>query len=383
MASHPIRTVAVIGAGDMGHGIAEVALIAGFRVHVQDMNQDAVDRGKSRIDQSLLKLREKGKVTPELFERIQRELIHTTTELKTAVADADLVIEAIPEVMSLKRQCFEQIDQYTPSHALLASNTSTMRITEIASATRRPEQVLGLHFFNPAVLMRLVEVIRGDSTGPEAIDSAYAFCQACGKIPVVVRKDVPGFIVNRVQAPSGVLLSCLADEGRIEPEGIDSVMRNLGMPMGPFELFDYTGLDINVNAMKYFAEAVHPDFSPGTVLSRMVDEGHLGKKTGRGFFDWTQGRPAIDLGKSAAGFDPLDLLAVNANEAAKLIEMDVCSAEDVDLAIVNGSGNTVGPMTLIRSIEPEELCNRLNGLSDRYGKEIFRPARLIREGGYR
>ncbi len=383
MGSEEIKTVAVIGAGDMGHGIAEVALLAGCRVFLRDIEQRFVDKGLQRIEESLKKLVEKGKATQGQYDLIQKELLRPCLDLGEAVREADLVIEAIPEILELKQETFREIDRLAPAHALLASNTSTMRITQIAGATRRPEKVLGLHYFNPAILMKLVEVIRGEQTSEETMQKGYQFCLKTGKVPVRVEKDVPGFIVNRVQAPGGVLLGCILDHGIAQPEEVDALLRKLGLPMGPYELMDYTGIDINYHAGRYFAQAVHPDFAPAKTIEEMVKAGLLGKKTGRGFYDWSKGRPFIDHSKATEKVDPMDLLAVQINEATKLLEMGVCSAEDIDKAMVNGTGNMVGPMAVARSQEPQALAARLEKLAERFGKEIFRPTRTIREGAYR
>jgi enoyl-CoA hydratase/3-hydroxyacyl-CoA dehydrogenase len=378
-----IKRVAVIGAGDMGHGIAEVALMAGYPVFLRDVTQEFVDRGVQRVDDSLKKLVKKGRVPQDVYDKIQKELLHPCVQLSEAVAEADLVIEAIPEVLDLKRQAFAEMDRSAPAHTILASNTSTMSITKIAQATKRPEKVVGLHYFNPAVIMKLVEVIRGEKTSDETMQVAYDFCLKNNKIPVRVEKDVPGFIVNRVQAPSAVLLGAILDEGIAQPEEIDALMRSLGMPMGPCELMDFTGLDINYHASRYFTDAVHPDFAPARTIEEKVNAGALGKKTGKGFFDWSQGRPQVDLSRATSKVDPLDLLAVQINEATKLIEMGVCSAEDVDTAIVNGTGNKIGYMAMAKGQDPEELAKRLDGLAERFNKEIFRPTKMIREGTYR
>jgi enoyl-CoA hydratase/3-hydroxyacyl-CoA dehydrogenase len=378
-----LKTVAVIGAGDMGHGIAETALIAGYRVYLQDVDRGFVDRGVARIHESLAKLVSKEKVPADHHRRIREELLIPCVDLAEAVSSADLVIEAIPEVMDLKKATFREIDRAAPDHALLASNTSTMKITDIASATGRPEKVLGLHYFNPAVLMKLVEVIRGAETSEETMRIGCGFVLKNGKVPVRVEKDVPGFIVNRVQAPSGVLLHCILDEGIAEPEAVDAVMRGLGMPMGPYETMDYTGLDINVHGSNYFAEALHPDFAPGATVRKLVSAGKLGKKSGQGLFDWSAGRPAIDPAKATDRFDPLDMVAVNTNEATRIVEEGACRLEDIDTAIINATGNPMGLIAVARGIEPDALTERLEMLAVRFNKEIFKPTRMIREGLYR
>jgi len=378
-----IKTVAVVGAGDMGHGIAEIALIAGYKVNLYDITQEFVDRGEERIYQSLEKLVSKDKVPADRYEEIKSKLLKKTLDLAEAVKDADLATEAAPEVLDLKKQIFAEMDKAAPEHTLLASNTSTMSITDIASATNRPEKVLGMHYFNPAVLMRLVEVIRGDKTSDETIQIGYDYVNKVKKVPVIVKKDVPGFIVNRVNAPAGVLIRSILESGEVQPEELDAFLRSLGSPMGPCELTDYTGIDVSVQGARYYAKNVHPDFAPMPHLVKMMEEGNLGKKTGKGYFDWSQGRPEIDLSKATDKFDPLNAIAVQVNEATKLIEMGVCSAEDVDLALVNSSGNPVGPMAIAKSVEPEDLAKRLERLAEKYSKEIFKPTKMIREGGYR
>ena len=377
-----IKTVAVVGAGDMGHGIAEVALLAGFNVTLRDVKPEFVERGAKRIEESLLKLVQKGKVTQEHYDRIRSGLLRICTELPEAVFQADLVIEAIPEDLLLKKQLFDQLDVAAPSHAILASNTSTMSIPQLAKATLRPAQVAGLHFFNPAVLMKTVEVVKGDTTSEDVMSVCESFCQALGKIPVRVRKDVPGFIINRVQAPGNVLANAILDAGLVTPESLDALMRRAGMPMGPCELMDYTGLDINLNASKYFAETLHPDFSPGRTLSEKVAAGELGKKSGKGFFLWADGRPHIDVTHATEAVRAEDFLLVNANEATKLVEQEVCSSDDVDTAIVNGTGSATGPMSALRALEPSGVKKRLESLAAQFGKEIFLPSDTIRTGRF-
>lgn len=378
-----IKTVAVIGAGDMGHGIAEVALIAGYKVNLYDIKQEFVDKGASRIMESLDKLASKGKVPADHVKKIKGELLKKTTNLADAVKNADLAIEAAPEVLDLKKRVFAEMDKAAPANALLASNTSTMSITEIAKSTNRPDKIFGLHFFNPAVLMRLVEVIRGGKTSDETMQIGRAFVERINKVPVIVKKDVPGFIANRVNGPASVLINAIIGSGEIEPEALDAFVKGLGAPMGPCELQDYVGIDIVINGAKYYAETVHPDYAPPPHLLKMAKEGKLGKKTGKGYFDWSQGRPNIDLSKATDKFDPMDTIAVQINEACKLIEMGVCTAEDVDLAMTNSSGNPVGPMSVAKSIDPADLAARLNRLAEKYKKEIFKPTKMIREGTYR
>jgi enoyl-CoA hydratase/3-hydroxyacyl-CoA dehydrogenase len=380
-----IKTVAVIGAGDMGHGIAEVALLAGYRVNLYDIQDAFVERGKGRIFASLDKLVEKGKVPAELDTAIREKLLRTTADLAEAVASADLVIEAIPEVMDLKKRVFAELERTAPPRALFASNTSTMSISEIAESTGRPDKVLGLHYFNPAVLMRLVEVIRAAKTSDETMAIGMAFVAKTRKLPVYVKKDAPGFIANRVNQAPAVLNMAIVERGEAAPEGLDAFHRNLGAAMGPCELTDYVGIDIAVNVANYFAEKLGHDYGPPPHLVRMMERGDLGKKTGKGYFEWPDGaRPEIDLSKAAKNLSPLWPFMVQINEATKLIEEGVVdSLNDVDLALLNSSGVPIGPISFGRQFSRLDLIDNLEMLAERYDKPLFRPTRRVREGGHK
>jgi enoyl-CoA hydratase/3-hydroxyacyl-CoA dehydrogenase len=380
-----VKTVAMIGAGDMGHGIAEVALIAGYNVNLYDIKDEFVDRGKERIFESLDKLLEKGRTKADHDEAMRNKLLKTTTDLAEAVADADLVIEAIPEIMDLKKKVFADIDSKAPSHALLASNTSTMSISEIAESTGRPDKMLGLHYFNPAVLMRLVEVIRADKTSDETIQIGMDFVNKNKKLPVLVKKDAPGFIANRVNQAPGVLIMETIEQGDIQPEELDAFMRLLGAAMGPCELTDYVGVDIAVNASNYFAEKLGPDYGPAPHLVKMMEEGNLGKKTGKGYFEWPGGeRPKIDLSKATDKFSFFWPVFVQINEATKLIEEGVVdSLNDVDLALINSSGNPMGPIGLGRQISRLDLIDNLEILAAKYEKPLFKPSKRVLVGGHK
>jgi len=378
-----IKTVAVLGAGDMGHGIAEVALLAGCKVYLRDIKTEFVDKGAKRIKESLAKLTKKGKVSKELADKIDSGLLIPCVDLKEAVSSADLIIEAVPEIVALKKETFKDVDKYAPVHAILASNTSSISITDIASATGRPDKVLGLHFFNPVIIMKLVEVIRAEKTSEEAMQAAYDFCIKIKKIPVRAEKDVPGFIVNRINAPTHILRGCIIDNGIAQPEEIDALMRKTGLPMGPFELLDFVGLDVHRHILLYYAENLHSDYQPYNILEEKVKSGHFGKKTGQGFYDWSKGRPEIDLSKATDKVEPFDFTAVQTNEAAKLVELGVCRLEDIDKALLNASGLKKGPISAAQETEPAELTERLEKLAERFNKTIFKPAKMIKEGSYK
>lgn len=370
-----IKKIAVLGAGDMGHGIAEVSAIAGYEVWMRDIKQEFVDRGMERIKQSLVKLQEKGKI-----ENVEQVLarIHPTVDLAEAVKDADLIIEAVPEVFEIKTQVFAECDKLAKPECIFASNTSTMRITDLAKATKREDKFIGLHFFNPPVLMKLVEVIRGEKSSDEAIKIGVEYVKKLGKVPVVVRKDVPGFIVNRIQAPSGALLMAIIEKGIAKPEEIDAMMRKMGLPMGPFELMDFTGIDVFYHACKYYAKTISPDYEPPKILEEMVKAGKLGKKTGKGWYDWSAGRPQIDLDKATDKISPMDFSIVEINEAVKLVEMGVADPQDIDTAVKLGLNRPFGPFELASTLDEDQILNRLNELAQMFGKKIFEPAETIK-----
>ena len=380
-----IKTVAMIGAGDMGHGIAEVALLAGYNVNLYDIKDSYVEKGKERIFASLDLLTGKGKIPAELDAAIRNNLLNTTTDLEQAVGNADLVIEAIPEFMDLKQKVFAEIDKAAPAHALLASNTSTMSISEIATATNRPQKVLGLHYFNPAVLMRLVEVIRADKTSDETMRIGMEYAKKQKKVGVFVKKDAPGFIANRVNQAPGVLLSEIVERGEIEPEALDAFVRMTGAAMGPCELIDYVGVDVAVNASRYFEQTLGPDYGPAPHMVKMVEDGLLGKKTGQGYFTWVDGkRPEIDFSKATNRFNFLWPYFLQINEATKLIQEGVVDTlDEVELAMINSSGSPVGPISIGRSISRLDLIDGLEMLAERYDKPLFMPSKRVRAGGHK
>lgn len=379
MKTEDVKKIAMIGAGDMGHGIAACCLIGGYTVVLRDIEQKFVDRGMAGIKASFDKFKAKGKMTPEAYDSALARLI-PMVDIREAVKDADFIIEAVPENLKLKKSVFADLDKYAPKHAILASNTSNMSITEIAAATGRPEKVIGYHFFNPAILMKLVEVIRGAGSSDESIRIAYEIAQKINKVPVIVKKDSPGFIYNRVNIPNGAFLSKILEAGHPTPEEFDAAMKPF-MPMGPFELLDYVGIDIGVHSMEYMAQVLSPEYKPSAPLLALVKAGTLGKKSGRGIYDWSQGRPVIDLSKATKEFDLNHMIALQVNEATKLLEEGVADdPKEIDLAMANGGGSPFGPFALAQSIGYPVLLAKLEELYARFTLEIFKPTKTMREG---
>ncbi|HJU63896.1 MAG TPA: 3-hydroxyacyl-CoA dehydrogenase NAD-binding domain-containing protein [Candidatus Binatia bacterium] len=276
--------VGVLGAGTMGAGIAQVAVQAGFETLLYDISDEFIDRGVGRIRSFLQGSRQRGKITAD-EERQILDRLRGTTELKGFEA-ACLIIEAVPEKLELKRDVFKQLDSLCPPETLLATNTSSFSVTAIAASTQHPERVLGLHFFNPPPLMALVEVIQGDRTTTETIEKATALMQQMGKTPARA-KDTPGFIVNRIARPFYNEALRILGDGGATVEAIDRIMREAGnFRMGPFELMDLIGHDVNFAATEslYRSFFEDPRFRPSPIQQRMVMGENLGRKTGRGFY---------------------------------------------------------------------------------------------------
>jgi 3-hydroxybutyryl-CoA dehydrogenase len=280
-----IEKVGVVGLGTMGAGIAQLCVEAGAETAGREVSLELAEQARERIAHFLTRKVEKGRM-----EQAERDAAVERLRLATDVADladCDLVIEAIVEELEPKRELFAELDRITAEDAVLATNTSALSVTQIASATTRPERVVGMHFFNPAPLLPLVEVIRTELTGDEALEAAFAFAERLGKTPIRCN-DTPGFVVNRVLIP--LLNDCVRvlDEARVTPEDLDTGMKNgAGWPMGPCELIDLVGIDIHVHASEALYEATRePRMAAPPRLVRMAQAGHLGRKSGRGFFEY-------------------------------------------------------------------------------------------------
>jgi 3-hydroxybutyryl-CoA dehydrogenase len=286
-----IQLVAVLGAGTMGHGIAQVAAQAGYRVIMQDISDDAVKAGRARIASNLDKGVDKGKVTPEA-RTAALAAIGTTTEIAEAVRAADVVIEAAPEKLDLKREIFAVVAEHAPARALLATNTSSLSIARVAAATPRPSHVVGMHFFNPVFIMKLVEVVRHDGADPAAVACAVALAERMGKTPITVA-DAPGFASSRLGLVLGLEAMRMLEQGVASAADIDTAMKlGYGHPMGPLELTDLVGLDVRCAIADYLAEQIGEHFRPPEILRAKVAAGELGKKTGAGFYRWHDGKPS-------------------------------------------------------------------------------------------
>ncbi len=374
--------VGVLGSGTMGSGIAQVAAAAGHDVRVCDSSREALDCASARMEQVFARLVEKGRI-----ERVEADgmlcRIRYSDDI-AALADAGLVVEAIVEDLTVKKHAFAQLERMSQrSDAVIATNTSSLSVTAIASACEDPSRVVGLHFFNPAPLMPLVEVVPGLATTTPVRDAVVALVRDCWGKTAVVAKDTPGFIVNRVARPYYGEALRMLEEGFADAATIDWAMREIGhFRMGPFELMDLIGNDVNLKVTETVFEAFFydPRFKPAFTQQRMVEAGRLGRKTGTGYYDHREGatnpEPTTDVTIGTAIVERI--VAMLINEAADAVFMRVATAEDVDLAMTKGVNYPKGLLAWADEIGIETVLGRLEALQAEFGEDRYRPNPLIR-----
>jgi len=373
-----IETIAVLGAGNMGHGIAELAAMAGFDVNLRDINEEFVQGGYEKIEWSLEKLAEKGQLS-EAEAEAALDRVTPLVDLGDAVADVDFVIEAVPERMDVKKEVYTEVDAAAPDHAVFATNTSSLSITELAAVTDRPERFCGMHFFNPPVRMPLVEVIAGADTAEETLELTEALAEEMGKTPIRVRRDVPGFIVNRVAVPlmNEVAWMVNADEATVAE--IDSTTKyDMGLPMGSFELSDYVGIDVSYDVLDYVHDVLGEAYEPCPLLEEKVEAGDLGRKSGKGFYDYEDGGVDIPTDEGTEAIEAR-LLAMMANEIAKLIENDVASVAEIDEAVMLGLGYPEGPGKMADAYGLDGLVAELDEQYEETDHPRYEAADYLRE----
>ncbi len=374
-----IKKVAVIGAGVMGHGIAQVFAMNGYEVNLLDISSEILNKAIEKIKWSLSKFVEKRRIKQgDADAALSR--IKTMVEYEKAARDVDFIIEAVLENIKLKKEVFSKLDSIAPKHAILASNTSTLSITEMGRATRRPDMVVGMHWFNPPQLMQLIEVIKGDDTRDDVIDTTIKLSEKLGKTPILCKKDVRGFIVNRVLANVFNDAFWAYYRSETSKEGIDSSIKYTGgFPMGLFELADFVGLDILYEVGKSLYEAYGERVKPcSELVEPLIKERKLGQKAGVGFYDWTKGRPRLPL-DLADEYDVNRSWAVSVNEAAWLIYEDVAEPKDIDTGMKLGTGWPSGPCEYADRKGLDYELNKLRELYRRYGMEMYKPCPLLEE----
>lgn len=371
--------VAVIGSGTMGSGIAQVAATASEQVLLFDSSLDALERSKTKLDDALSQLVIKQKLTAEEKTRIQSNITYVT-DLR-ALKDAALVIEAIIENIAAKRMLFSDLEKIVDSNAILASNTSSLSIASIAAACKAPDRVVGLHFFNPAQLMPLVEVVPAVQTSGKICASAIEIMQKWGKLPVTV-KDTPGFLVNRVARPFYGEALRIYEEGIADFIAIDNAVKSVGgFKMGPFELMDFIGNDINYTVTESVFTAFYydPRYKPSFTQKRLVEAGYLGKKTGRGFYDYNtvhnDTNPVISRDYHII-FERILVMLIN--EAADALYLNIASAKDLDLAVTKGVNYPKGLLAWADEKGIDWCVHQLDALYDVYREDRYRCSPILR-----
>ncbi|HEU5447358.1 MAG TPA: 3-hydroxyacyl-CoA dehydrogenase NAD-binding domain-containing protein [Nitrososphaeraceae archaeon] len=359
-----INKITVLGSGIMGHGIAQVSAMNGYNVVLRDIEERFLDSAMNKIRWSLDKLVEKNKINKEESDKIHAR-IKPIVELKEALNDTDLLIEAVPEDLKLKKKVYSEVDQFAQENTIYASNTSTLPISEISQLTSRPDRFIGLHFFNPPQLMKLVEVIPGASTAESIVDLGINFVKSLSKVPILCNKDVPGFIVNRIFIPLVHEAAYCLDNDSKSMTQIDSAVKfKMYLPMGIFELADYTGLDVIHRATIEMYSRDKKVVNPHPKIEQLFSSGKYGKKSGDGFYSYgDKNYERVPLSEEEAKqYDPIRILSVAINNAAWLISNGVCTREDVELALKLGMGLKKELFEIGKESGFEKIINTLNQL---------------------
>jgi len=373
-----VKNITVLGSGVMGHGIAQVSATAGYNVVLRDIKQEFLDKAMEKIKWSLDKLVSKEKISKEegdaIFSRIT-----PIVNLNEAVKNAELVIEVVPEIMDLKKSVYAELDKAASPEVVFASNTSTLPITEIANTTSRPEKFIGIHFFNPPQLMKLVEVIPGEKTSQEITDLTQEYVKSVNKQAVLCRKDVPGFIINRLFIPM-VHEACYAqDRTNATLEEIDSAVKfKLGFPMGIFELADFTGMDVIHKATVEMHLRDKKVINPHPTIEKMFDEKKLGQKSGEGYYKYSDDKyERVALSEELAEkFNPIQLVANILNNAAWLITNGASDIAEIEKAAQLGLGLRKPLFETAKEIGIKNIVNELNKLTEKHG-EFYKPDPLL------
>ncbi len=368
--SDDIETVAVIGAGEMGRGIGAVAALAGYKTAITDIDESQLEEAAEQIEWSYEKRVEKGNATDEEVNAALERLVFTT-EFDEAVGDADFATEAAVEQQTVKEDIFADLDAAAPEDAILATNTSGLNITQLAETTDRPEQVIGTHWFNPPMLMELVEVVMTEHTPDSVADTAEELVESFGKTSIRCKMDIPSFIVNRLMRPYGEGPAWMVYRGEYSIEEIDSAMRyKEGFPMGPFELADFTGgIQIRVEGEQDHLEDDRPmayDTEVCPLLHQLYEKERYGQKAGAGYYEYDEhDEPQISV-DTGQDFDTLLVWAPILNEAAKMVENEVASAEDIDTGARLGGNWPVGPLEKTDEVGADVVLEKLTEIASRH-----------------
>jgi enoyl-CoA hydratase/3-hydroxyacyl-CoA dehydrogenase len=373
-----IKNITVLGSGIMGHGIAQVSAMAGYNVVLRDIEQQFLDKAMGKIKWSLDKLVSKEKISEEQRDEIFSRII-PIVDLNDAVRHSDLVIEAVPEIMDLKKKVYAELDKVANDRVIFASNTSTLPITEIADTVSRPEKFIGIHFFNPPQLMKLVEVIPGQKTSDDVTNLTINFVKSVNKTPVTCRKDVPGFIINRLFIPLVHEACYVMERQKIQQMEIDSAVKfRLGFPMGIFELADFTGLDVIHKATVEMHMRDKKVILPHTSIEQLFNEKKLGQKSGEGFYKYSDDKyERIQLSEeSAQKCDPTQIIANILNNAAWLVTNNASDIDEIEKAASLGLGLKKPLFDTAKEIGIKKIVEELKELSKKHGT-FYEPDPLL------
>jgi len=383
------KEFSVIGAGTMGREIAQVAIMSNQfeKVNLWSRTQKTLDIAANFIETGFKKLETKGILEENSTRNLLEKLVIEKDFEKAA--KADFIVESVPEFMDLKQSIFKKLGNFAPKHTILATNTSTMSITEIASNSGRPDKVVGMHFFIPIPVLELIELIRGKKTSDETFENSAAIgeslpCIRGKKFVARIEKESPGFIVNRLTITSGAYIDWLTDVAMEKAIQWKDLNEDLVVPnqMGVLAKRDYLGLDVIYNTAKYFEEKVSPDFAVGKTLNRLINEGNLGRKTGKGYLEWSEDGKPITHGAKKANLGSMDcFMALQMNEGCRLLEEGIVSSyETIDKTMIAGMRSR-GPFELGMD-KYQEWCILLDDFAEKSGKNYFRPTKLMRSGDF-
>lgn len=373
--------IGIIGAGTMGVGIAQVAATAGCKVVLFDANAPQIDKALTGLEKTLQKLAEKGKISQEKATEIRSNIVKG--EVLRDLKESDLVIEAIIENKDIKTKVFTELETYVSEDCIIGSNTSSISITSLGAELKKPERFIGIHFFNPAPLMPLVEVIPSLLTEKTLAEKIYSLMKEWGKMPVIA-KDIPGFIVNRIARPYYGEALRIVEENIATPEQVDEAMKTLGnFKMGPFELMDLIGVDVNfaVTTTVYKDYFYDPKYKPSLLQQRMSEAKLHGRKTGKGFYDYSEGAVKPEAQKDDALYQQifLRIISMLINEAVEAKRLGIANDEDIELAMQKGVNYPKGLLSWGKEIGYAKISETLQNLYEEYQEERYRQSPLLRK----
>ena len=372
--------IGIVGAGTMGTGIAQVAAGAGYPVVLYDSNEVALTKANQSLRKLMHRLVEKGRMTQSEADNLLGNI--SIRDSITSLKDAEFIIEAIIEDLDIKREVFRTLEGFVSSDCILATNTSSLSVASIAGVCKHPERVLGVHFFNPPGLMRLVEIVPAIQTAPKCVAKATGFIKIWGKLPVVAR-DTPGFIVNRIARPFYSEALRILEEGIANVATIDWAMKEVGgFRMGPFELMDYIGNDVNyaVTESVWAACYYEPRYKPAFTQRRLVDAGYLGRKSGRGYYDYSEGAkaPAVDSSPATGEMISDRIITMLINEAADALYWNIAERDDIDLAMTAGVNYPKGLLKWADEKGIDQIVEAMDAMFAHYHEERYRCSPLLR-----